>query len=116
MSDYLRGVRTGLKIIDNFDRNDKLRQARDLALEHRYQDALNLLENVRLSDSEKSVSNLLGFLIKAVCYAEMGYMDSAKNSINVILNMDRLSINPFYQYALSDIKKGAREIKEEYGL
>lgn len=110
---FFKGVRIGLDYIVNSDRKDKVMEAQRLAKEHMYQDALDILENVDLSPSNKTAVNLLGFMVKAICYAALGYKQSARNSVNVILNMDRLSLSPNYQMVLSDAKKLAKEIEEE---
>lgn len=61
---------------------------------------------------KKSVANLAGYLLKAVCYAELGYNQSALNSINVILSMSRWTINPFYHSVLKNSKKNGTGNKE----
>lgn len=113
---YFKGFLKGLQIWENLDRNDRLKKAHQLMIDHQPEDALEILENIRLSPSEKTAVNLSGYLLKALCYAELGYNQSALNSIKTILNMTRLSLNPSYQYVLADTKKMAREIADEYNL
>lgn len=115
-SSFFKGVLKGLEIRVNLDRNDSLKKAHQLVVDHQPKDALEILENIRLSPSEKSSANLTGYLLKALCYAELGYSQSSVNCIKTIMNMTRFSLNPFYQYVLSDVKKMAREIAEEYNL
>lgn len=113
---FLKGIFKGIEIINNFDRKNKIKEAHELAKTHKCQDALDILESIHLSPNEKSVANLTGYLLKAVCYAELGYNQSAQNSINVILSMSRWTINPFYHSVLNDSKKMALEIKKEFNL
>lgn len=116
MKDFLSGFLKGLKIKGDFDRKDNIKEAHRLASQHQFQAALNILENINLSSGETSVANMTGYLLKAICYAELDYKQSARNSINVLLNMDRWSLNPFYHYMLSDVKNEARKIIAEYNL
>ena len=116
MKDFLTGILKALEIKGNFDRKDKIKEAHRLATQHQYQAALDILENIKLSSDETSVANMTGFLLKAICYAELDYKQSARNSINVLLNMNRWSLNPFYQYMLSNAKNEARKIITEYNL
>ena len=116
MKDFLSGFLKGLKIKRNFDRADNIKEAHRLACQHQFQAALNILENINLSSDETSVANMTGYLLKAICYAELDYKQSARNSINVLLNMDRWSLNPYYHYVLSNVKNEARKIITEYNL
>lgn len=116
MKDFLSGFLKGLEIRGNFDRKDKIKEAHRLATLHQFQAALDILENIKLSSDETSVANMTGYLLKAICYAELDYKQSARNSINVLLNTDRWSLNPFYHYMLSDVKSEARKIITEYDL
>lgn len=112
---FFKGLIKGIEIKEKFNRKDKLNEAHQLACQHQYERALEILENLQLSSSEKTVANLTGYLLKAICYAELKYDQSAQNSIRVILEMSRISINPFYVYSLPDIKQEARNIATEYG-
>lgn len=116
MKDFLNGVLQGLKIKGQFDRTDNIKEAHRLASQHQFEAALNILENINLSSDETSVANMTGYLLKAICYAELNYKQSARNSINVLLNMNRWSLNPYYHYVLSDMKNEARKIITEYNL
>lgn len=113
---FFKGISKGIEIVNNFDRKNKIKGAHELAKAHKCQDALDILESLYLSPNEKSVANLAGYLLKAVCYAELGYNQSALNSINVILSMSRWTINPYYHSVLKDSKKMALEIKNEFNL
>lgn len=110
---FFKGVGIALKYIVNSNRKDKVMEAQRLAKEQMYQDALDILENADLSPNNKTAVNLLGYMVKAICYAALGYKQSARNSVNVILNMDRLSLSINYQIVLSDAKKLAKEIEEK---
>ncbi len=116
MKYFLKGFLKGLEIKGNFDRKDKIKEAYCLVTQHQFQAALDILENIKLSSDEASVTNMTGYLLKAICYAELDYKQSARNSVNVLLNMDRWSLNPFYQYMLSDVKNEAKKIITEYDL
>ena len=92
------------------------RAAHELAKNNRFEEALKILENQKHSPGEKSVACMTIYLLKAVCYAELGYRRSAVNCVNVVLSAGRGSINLVYQYAYSDLKKMAEEIEKEYSL
>lgn len=113
---FIKGFIKGLEIQENFNRNNKIKEAHGLAVQGRFEEALDILENLRLSSNEKSCANVTGYLLKAVCYAELEYNQSARNSINVILNLSRFSINPFYQRVIGEAKEKARNIAKEYNL
>lgn len=116
IEDFAKGFFKGLKLVYDIDRMDNIKEAHALASNHQYQEALDILEKLRLPSSENSAAVLTAYLIKAVCYAELGYNTSAKNSVNVILSKSRFSINITYQMTLSDAQKMANEIKTEYNL
>lgn len=116
INEFLKSFFKGLEIIGNFKRRDNVKEAYKLAQENRFEEALEILEEQRHSPGEKSVASMTIYLLKAACYAELGYNQSASNCVNVVLSSDRGSLNMVYQYAYSDLKRMAREIKQEYNL
>ena len=116
ISEFLKNFLKGIEISGNFDRGERIKEAIVLMKEEMYEEALEILEDLQHSPSEKSAQCMVIYLSKAVCYTELDYKRSALNCINIILDCDRLSLNPFYQYTLSDIKVKAKEIKEQYKL
>lgn len=116
ISEFLKSFFKGLEIAGNFNRRTMLKKAYELAKDYRFEEALEILENQRHSLGEKSVASMTIYLLKATCYAELGYRQSAANCVNVVLSADRGSINLVYQYAYSDLKRMVKEIKKEYNL
>lgn len=116
ISVFLKSFLKGLEIVGNFNRRDNVKEAHELAKNNRFEEALKILENQKHSPGEKSVACMTIYLLKAVCYAELGYRRSAVNCVNVVLSAGRGSINLVYQYAYSDLKKMAEEIEKEYSL
>ena len=114
--DFNEGTQTGFDIQNIFDRKSRIKRAHTLATEHRYQEAIDLLEHVNLSSYDTSVVNILGYLVKAICHAELEQKSQAKSCLNIILNMSRMSLNPFYHMTLSRAKEEAKKIINEYNI
>lgn len=113
---FLSSLLKSYKITAQDNRNRQIKEAHEICLQGRVQEALDILENLNMTDNENSVAAITGFLLKAICYAELGYTSSAQNSINVVLGKSRMSINPLYQYTLNDCKDMAKQIVREYNL
>ena len=116
VSEFLKSFLKGLEIVGNFNRRDNVKEAYELVKNYQFEEALEILEKQRHSPGEKSVASMTIYLLKAACYAELGYAQSATNCVNVVLSSDRGSFNLVYQYAYSDLKRMAEEIKKEYNL
>lgn len=111
----LDGILTGLDSSKKVRKKNDIKEASRLARENRYEEALTILEQLNLRKDEYTAVNLLGYMVKAICYAELKYTVSAKECVRIILDMPA-TFNPFYMYARSNAKKLAKQIEEEYDL
>ena len=110
----LDGIHTGLGSSKKVRKKNDIKEAYRLARENRYEEALTILEQLNLRDEYTAV-NLLGLMVKAICYAELKYTVSAKECVRIILDLPA-TLNPFYMYVRSNARKVAKQIEEEYDL
>lgn len=114
MTTLLEGISSGLESSRNVRKKNDIKEAHRLASENRFEEALTILENVNPRMMNIPM-NIMGYLVKAICYAELNYSISARECLQIILNMPR-ALNPFYMYVRSDAQKMAQQIKNEYNL